>query len=140
MEMIISLILCSKEINMYKKKKPEDLDCGIEVATKVFTGKWKPCIIDSINRGNNRPSQIHRAIASATPRVLNIQLKELENFKVVRKKIYPGLPPRVEYYLTELGKSILPIISMLDQWGTEHKEEVKRVNETLKLLNAIDAK
>lgn len=122
---------------MYRKKKPEDLDCGIEVASKVFAGKWKPCIIDSISRGNKRPSEIHRSIASATPRVLNLQLKELENYKVVRKKIYPGLPPHVEYYLTDMGKSILPIIAMMDAWGLENKEEVKRVNETLKLLNSI---
>ncbi|HKZ38611.1 MAG TPA: helix-turn-helix domain-containing protein [Chryseolinea sp.] len=122
---------------MYRKKKPEDLDCGIEVSVKVFAGKWKPCLIESINQGNHRPSEIHRSILSAAPRVLNMQLKELENFKVVRKKIYPGLPPRVEYYLTDLGKSILPIVAMLDQWGTKHKEEIKRINETLKLLNSI---
>lgn len=122
---------------MYSKKKPEDLDCGIEVAAKVFGGKWKPCILDSIKKGNNRPSQIHRAIASATPRVLNMQLKELENYKIVRKKIYPGLPPRVEYYLTSMGESILPIIALMDAWGVEHKEGVKRVNETLKVLDSI---
>lgn len=122
---------------MYRRKKPEDLDCGIEVSVKVFAGKWKPCIIGSINQGHHRPSEIHRSIHSATPRVLNMQLKELENFKVVRKKIYPVLPPRVEYYLTDLGKSILPIVAMLDNWGTEHKEEIKRIDETLKLLNSI---
>lgn len=119
---------------MYSKKKPEDLDCGIEVAAKVFGGKWKPCILDTIRKGNRRPSQIHRSISSATPRVLNMQLKELENYKVVRKKIYPGLPPRVEYYLTYLGESILPIVASMDAWGIKNKEEVKRVNETLSVL------
>jgi DNA-binding HxlR family transcriptional regulator len=124
---------------MYSKKKPEDLDCGIEVAMIVFAGKWKPCIIDSINKGHNRPSEIHRVLTSATPRVLNIQLKELVDYKVVTKKIYPGLPPRVEYYLTDLGKSILPIVSMIDKWGMENKETVKRARETLKALNSIGA-
>jgi DNA-binding HxlR family transcriptional regulator len=121
---------------MYSKKKPEDLDCGVEVAMIVFAGKWKPCIIDSINRGHHRPSEIHRVLTSASPRVLNIQLKELVDYKVVRKKIYPGLPPRVEYYLTDLGKSILPIILMIDKWGQENKESVKRVRETLGILGA----
>jgi len=88
---------------MYNKKIPEDLDCGIEVASKVFGGKWKPCILDSIVKGYHRPSEIHRYINTASPRVLNIQLRELENYKVVEKKVFPGLPPRVEYYLTESG-------------------------------------
>lgn len=102
---------------MYAKKKPEDLDCGIEVAIKVFAGKWKPCILDSINKGKRRPSELHRAISSATPRVLNMQLKELEHYRVVHKKVYPGLPPKVEYFLTDMGRSILPIVAMMDEWG-----------------------
>lgn len=119
---------------MYLKKKPEDLDCGIELAHKVFGGKWKPCIIDAIKKGDQRPSQIHRAISSATPRVLNMQLKELVDYKVVTKKIYPGLPPRVEYQLTALGEGILPIIAIMDAWGIKNKEEIKRADETLKVL------
>lgn len=122
---------------MYNKKNPEDLDCGIEVAVKVFGGKWKPCIIDSIVKGHHRPSQIHRYIGTASPRVLNIQLRELEHYKVVRKKVFPGLPPRVEYYLTEAGKKILPVIALMERWGNQHKEEVKRVSETLALLDTM---
>lgn len=122
---------------MYAKKKPEDLDCGVEVATKVFGGKWKPCILDSIEKGNHRPSQIHKALSTATPRVLNMQLKELENYKVLRKKVYQGLPPKVEYYLTDLGKSILPIVELMDNWGKKNKDMVKRVSETLKLLDSV---
>jgi DNA-binding HxlR family transcriptional regulator len=122
---------------MYKKKKPEDLDCGIEAALKVFGGKWKPCLIDIINKGSYRPSEIHRAIPMATPRVLNMQLRELENFKIVSKKVYPGLPPKVEYSLTDLGKSILPIVTMIDRWGASHKTEIKRIDETLKVLHAL---
>jgi DNA-binding HxlR family transcriptional regulator len=123
---------------MYNKKKPEDLDCGVYVAMIVFAGKWKTCIIDSIAKGYHRPSEIHRVLESASARVLNIQLKELVDYKVVSKKIYPGLPPRVEYYLTDMGKSILPIIATLDRWGLENKQSVKRVHETLKLLNSIE--
>ncbi|RAW02901.1 winged helix-turn-helix transcriptional regulator [Pseudochryseolinea flava] len=123
---------------MYSKKKPEDLDCGIEVSMKIFGGKWKPCLIDFINKGGSlRPSEIHRAIPTATPRVLNMQLRELESYNVVSKKIYPGLPPKVEYSLTEFGKTILPIIAMLDRWGIQHKDHVKKADETMKVLRAI---
>ncbi len=123
---------------MYTRKKPEDLDCGIEVAMRVFGGKWKPCIIDAINKGKKRPSEIHRAIASATPRVLNIQLKELENYKVISKTIYPGLPPKVEYNLTEMGKSILPLIALIDVWGQRNSKEVKRISEMLKVVGKMN--
>lgn len=125
---------------MYNKKKPEDLTCGIEVSVKVFSGKWKPCIIDCLQRGKKRPSEIHRAIPSATPRVLNMQLRELEHFMVVGKTIYPGLPPKVEYHLTEMGRSILPIISMMDEWGKRNSAEVKRITEMQKVLNAVGVK
>jgi DNA-binding HxlR family transcriptional regulator len=125
---------------MYTRKKPEDLDCGIEVAMRVFGGKWKSCIIDAINKGKKRPSEIHRAIASATPRVLNIQLKELENYKVVRKTIYPGLPPRVEYNLTEMGKSILPLVTLIDEWGQRNSKEVKKINEMLTVVGKMAVK
>jgi DNA-binding HxlR family transcriptional regulator len=125
---------------MYTKKKPEDLDCGIEVAMKIFGGKWKPCIIDSINKGKKRPSEIHRAIPSATPRVINIQLRELENYKIVSKTIYPGLPPKVEYNLTAMGRSILPIIAALDEWGQRNSKEIKKLSEVMKVVGAINMK
>lgn len=125
---------------MYTKKKPEDLDCGIEVAMKIFGGKWKPCIIDSINKGKKRPSEIHRAIPSATPRVINIQLRELENYKIVSKTIYPGLPPKVEYNLTPMGRSILPIIAALDEWGQRNSKEIKKLSEVMKVVGAINMK
>jgi DNA-binding HxlR family transcriptional regulator len=119
---------------MYSKKKPEDLDCGIEVAIKVFISKWKPCLLDCINKGKRRPSEIHRALSSATPRVLNMQLKELEQYQVVTKKIYPGLPPKVEYYLTEMGKSIIPIVEQMDEWGRKNNEQIKRITELQKIV------
>lgn len=101
---------------MYERKIPEDLDCGITVAMKVFGGKWKPCIIDAINRGYRRPSEMHKQIP-ATPRVIDMQLRELEEHGVLSKTVYPGLPLKVEYYLTEIGYSIIPIIESLDRWG-----------------------
>lgn len=122
---------------MYIRKKPEDLNCGIEVALKVFVGRWKPCILDSLRSANKRPSEIHRAIPSASPRVINIQLRELENYKLVSKIVYPGLPPKVEYHLTEMGRSVLPIINMMDEWGKRNRETVKKCNELLKVVAQI---
>jgi DNA-binding HxlR family transcriptional regulator len=106
---------------MYDRKIPEDLECGIIVAMKVLGGKWKPCIIDAINRGIQRPSELHRAIESASPRVLNMQIRELEQHGIIYKIVYDELPLHVKYFLTETGKSILPIVHAMDKWGQANR-------------------
>lgn len=82
---------------MYERKIPEDLECGIIITMKVLGGKWQPCIIDAINRGFRRPSELHRYISTASARVINMQLMELEQYNIVYKKVYEGLPLKVEY-------------------------------------------
>ncbi|WP_346317842.1 helix-turn-helix domain-containing protein [Chitinophaga sp. YIM B06452] len=115
---------------MYERKIPEDLDCGINVTMKVLSGKWKPCIIDSIHRGIRRPVELHAAIAAAAPRVINMQLRELEEFSIVTKKVYPeSVPLKVEYYLTPLGESIMPVIRSIEKWGDDNKDHVAGVCE-----------
>lgn len=113
---------------MYERKTPQDLECGIIVAMKIFGAKWKFCIIDAINKGCNRPSEMHREITGATPRVLDMQLRELDEHGVLYKKVYNELPLKVEYYLTPLGKSILPIIETLDRWGNKNRGIVQPKN------------
>lgn len=112
---------------MYERKIKEDLDCGIYVATKVFGAKWKPCIIDALSRGAKRPSQIHRAMSSTSPRVIDMQLAELAEYGVVTKTVRPGFPLNVEYSLTPMGKKILPIIALMNRWGETYKDVVKEI-------------
>jgi DNA-binding HxlR family transcriptional regulator len=109
---------------MYEKKIPENHDCGISIAIKVLGGKWKAWIIDCINQGVKRPSELHRQISIASPRVINMQLRELEEYGLISKTVYPGLPLKVEYFLTELGQSILPVIAAMERWGNEKREDV----------------
>src|ERR1700743_3130566 len=68
-----------------------------------------------------------RALPDATKRVLNLQLKELEEHGIICKKIYPQLPPKVEYSLTELGQSLLPVIDAMNHGGDRHREHLERV-------------
>jgi DNA-binding HxlR family transcriptional regulator len=114
---------------MYERKITEDLDCGIIVAMKVFGAKWKPCILDAISRGTKRPSELHREITSTSPRVIDMQLSELITYGVVSKKIYPGFPLCVEYSLTALGESIVPILAKLNEWGIKNKDVVKKISK-----------
>lgn len=108
---------------MYEKKLPEQLDYGVNVTMKVLGGKWKPCLLDSIHLGIRRPSALHRSIPGSTLRVLNQQLKELEELNIVYKKVYAELPPRVEYYLTDWGRRLLPVIEAMNSWGSAYSEQ-----------------
>ncbi|WP_330746998.1 winged helix-turn-helix transcriptional regulator [Chryseobacterium sp. CP-77] len=74
-----------------------------------------------------RPSELQRKIPDASRRVLNIQLKELEAHELVTKKIYAQVPPKVEYFLTDFGKSLIPVISALGNWGDEHQDRLREV-------------
>jgi DNA-binding HxlR family transcriptional regulator len=116
---------------MYKRKKKEDLDCGLFVAMKVFGSKWKPCIIHAIALGARRPSEIHKQFTTTSPRVLDMQLSELLDFGVVIKKIQPGYPLYAEYSLTPFGESILPVLAQMATWGETHKQFVKDRNEAV---------
>lgn len=114
---------------MYERKIKEDLDCGITVTMKVIGAKWKPCIIDAINQGYHRPSEIHRALPGTSLRVIEMQLSELAGYGLVDKERTEGFPLCVKYNLTPLGKSLLPVIAALDTWGTAHKDEIKESHE-----------
>ena len=107
----------------YQKKMPVDLDCPLRLTMSLIESKWKSCIIDELREGQPlRPSDIHKRLPEAAPRVLDIQLKEMVSDGLIVKTIYPELPPRSEYQLTELGLSLLPIIDSMMQWGKDHME------------------
>ena len=112
---------------MYKKKIPLDLDCGVRIAIEVMGGKWKPCILYHLETGDKRPSELHRLFSDASPRVINQQLRELETHGMIRKTIYPEVPPRVEYAITDDGRSLMPIVHMLRQWGEDFRPKMEAI-------------
>lgn len=112
---------------MYIKKTTPTLNCGLDLVGEVLYGKWKIRILWFIHIGNLRPSELQRKIPDVTRRVLNVQLKELEDHELVTKKIYPVLPPKVEYSLTEFGKTLIPLISSIGLWGDEYQDQLRRV-------------
>lgn len=108
---------------MYEKKIPKELDCSIVVTMEVIGGKWKMCLINDINKGLKRPTELHKAHPSASPRVLNQQLSELEKHGIISKAIFSVMPPKVEYSLTEIGFSLIPLIDVIKQWGSTYKPQ-----------------
>ena len=115
-----------KSIVMYDRKIPRKVDCGITFIMEIIGGKWKPCLIYYIDQGAKRPSELQRQNPTATRRVLNQQLKELEEHGIVKRVVYAELPPKVEYSLTEMGCSLLPVIHTMYNWGEEQMEKAIR--------------
>lgn len=107
---------------MYERKIPIDFSCPLRLTMSLIDSKWKSCILDELRHKALRPSELHRALPEAAPRVLDMQLRELADDGLVQKTIYPELPPRSEYTITELGRSLLPIIEAMIEWGESHRE------------------
>ena len=112
---------------MYERKLPLTIDCGLHLTKEVLNGKWKPALLHAISIEVRRPSEILRLLPGATRRVLNVQLKELEAHGMVEKQVYPQLPPKVEYSLTAIGWSLMPIIDALNEWGDTHRSFLETV-------------
>jgi DNA-binding HxlR family transcriptional regulator len=112
---------------MYERKIQPNLNCGLDLIGEVLYGKWKIRLLWFINEGHQRPSELQRKIPDASRRVLNIQLNELEKHDLISKKIYPVVPPKVEYSLTEFGMTLIPVIAALGQWANEHEDHLRDV-------------
>jgi len=110
---------------MQPRKIPLNLNCGLDLIAEVLYGKWKIRLLWFINEGHKRPSELQRKIPDASRRVLHIQLNELEKHELISKVIYPVVPPKVEYNLTEFGKTLIPVISVLGNWGDKNEERLR---------------
>lgn len=95
--------------------------CPIQKMLESIGGKWKLLIIAQLKTGHVlRFSQLHRSLPGVSQKVLTAQLKELERDGFVFRKAYPEVPPRVEYSLTELGKSLYPVLDSIAQWALQN--------------------
>jgi len=112
---------------MYERKTPLTIDCGLHLTKEVLNGKWKSALLHAISKDVKRPSEMLRLFPSATRRVLTVQLKELEGHGIVAKTTYPQLPPKVEYSLTDIGWSLMPIIDAMNRWGDANRSFLENV-------------
>jgi len=92
-------------------------NCKAELALRVIQGRWKLLILRELLDGRRRFSDLQRALNGVSQKVLTAQLRELEADGVVARTVYPEVPPRVEYNLTDLGADLIPAIAKLHDWG-----------------------
>ena len=92
-------------------------NCPVEATLELIGGKYKALILWHLSEGKLRFSELRKAIKGATPKMLTQQLRELEANALIHREVYPVIPPKVEYSLTELGRSLMPILVAMRDWG-----------------------
>ncbi len=104
--------------------------CAIELTLLVIGGKWKPIILWHLFRdGTLRFGQLKKTMPNITQKMLTQQLRELEADGMVDRKVYPQVPPKVEYSLTELGESVSPLLEKLCSWGHKFERRHAQIQE-----------
>jgi len=114
---------------MYNKKIPFSTECGVRITIEVMGGKWKPYIIWELSKKPMRPSELMRLIPEASTRVVNQQLKELLEFGVIQKEVIDPVCLHSEYSLTDLGRTLLPIIETMREWGESFRPDMEKILE-----------
>ena len=106
-----------------KKELPA---CPVETTLMLIGDKWKVLILRDLLPGTKRFGELKKSIGTVSQKVLTAQLRDMERNGLVNRKVYPEVPPRVEYSLSELGDSMRPIISAMEQWGLGYQAKVQR--------------
>ena len=112
---------------MENLKKRKTYDCCVEAALGVIGGKWKSVILFYLTKhGTLRFGEFRRLMPKVTQQMLTAQLRELEFDEIVQRKVYAQVPPKVEYTLTEFGKTVTPIIELMASWGNTFESRLEQ--------------
>lgn len=101
-------------------------ECPITRTLEVIGGKWKPIVLHYLAAAPRRSGELGRLIPQASGKMLTQQLRELERDRVIQRKVYREVPPKVEYLLTPLGETLLPIMDAMCAWGAANPPASKR--------------
>jgi DNA-binding HxlR family transcriptional regulator len=109
---------------MEKDTKMLESECPIKTTLDVIGGKWKPLILFFLKGGPRRFSDLRRSVPEVTQKMLTDRLRELEKDGIVRREVYPQVPPKVEYSLTAYGKTLSPVLESMCAWGIKHQRRL----------------
>ena len=105
-----------------KKELPA---CPVGITMGLIGEKWKVLIVRDLLTGTKRFGELKKSVTGITQKVLTTNLRQMESSGLVKRKVYPEVPPRVEYSLTETGLSLKPILDSMVEWGNEYKRKQK---------------
>lgn len=113
--------------------KPSDAHafCPVNTTLDIIGGKWKVLILYQLLEETRRFNELRRLMPTITQRMLTLQLRELEDDGIVHREIYPQVPPKVEYSMTEFGRTLIPVIQAMHDWGTAYAAECLRHRKLL---------
>ncbi len=100
----------------------KQLQCPVETTLTLIGDKWKVLILRELMGGTKRFGELKKSIGSITQKVLTSQLRAMETSGLVNRKVYAEVPPRVEYSLTDIGRSLKPVLDVMMQWGKWYQE------------------
>jgi DNA-binding HxlR family transcriptional regulator len=124
------------EVKQMSRMQDKMFNCEKELTLSVIGGKWKMLILWHLGReGTKRFGELKALMPGITQRMLVNQLRELEEDLIVQRKVYPVVPPKVEYSLTEHGKSLMPILDSMYKWGKNYMETV--LNNKVEIKESI---
>ncbi len=98
--------------------------CPVETTLMIISDRWKVLIIRDLLEGTKRFGELKKSIGSISQKVLTANLRSMEDSGLLTRKVYPEVPPRVEYTLTETGYSLKPILDAMSLWGTKYKQNI----------------
>lgn len=104
-------------------EEKENKKCPMRFLLKILGGKWKPLILQQIREKPQRFGELRKLIPEINKQMLTKNLRELEKDGVVKRKVFPEVPPKVEYSLSETGLTLLPVLEVMENWGKEQLEE-----------------
>ena len=94
---------------------------NIQITLNVIGGKWKPIILWHLLENKKRFSELQRSITGVSQKILTSQLRELESDLIIHREVYKQIPPKVEYSITDYGKTLQPILESIGNWGGKHR-------------------
>ena len=94
-----------------------EFHCAMDVTMNYIGGKWKTVVLWYLRKDKKRFSELRKLIPNITEKMLSLQLKDLEVDGIIKRKVYAEVPPRVEYYLTDFGKTLIPMLEEIARWG-----------------------
>ena len=95
--------------------------CPVEYTASMIANKWKILILRDLITGTKRYNELTRSVVGISAKVLTENLRELESDGIIERKVYPEVPPKVEYYLTDKGNDLRPIIDLMKEYGLKYK-------------------
>lgn len=102
------------------------VSCPVETTLALIHGRWKVLVIHYLLEGTKRFGELHRALSGISHRTLAKQLREMEAARLIRRKVYREVPPKVEYSLTPLGASLQPVLAAMDAWGETYAKTIAK--------------